>query len=138
MSGPTKLDGMKRLVPMSRSILLDQLEVKADIGFHEFEIGVPQRLIISVELWLDDPAADHEDDPQLAWDYDFLRKEVVRITSSRRWNLQETLIRAIFDRVGALQGVSDLRVRSEKPDIYRDAKGVGVELCSYKNVASPR
>lgn len=138
MSGSVKLDGIKRLVPQSRSILLDRLEVTADIGFHDFEIGAPQRLIVSVELWLDDPAADHEDDPQQAWDYDFLRKEVVRIAGSRRWNLQETLAREIFDRVGALQGVKHLRVRSEKPDIYADAQGVGVELASFEIIPSTR
>ena len=26
----------------------------ADIGFHDFEIGMPQRLLITVELWLED------------------------------------------------------------------------------------
>ena len=136
MSGSVKLDGIKRLVPKSRSILLDRLEVMADIGFHDFEIGRPQRLFLTVELWLDDPAADHEDDPENAWNYDFLHKEVVRIATSRRWNLQETLAREIFDRVGALQGVNALRVRSEKPDIYADAAGVGIELASFDLVSS--
>ena len=35
-------------------ILLDSLEVMTDIGFHEFEVGTPQRLLITVELWLED------------------------------------------------------------------------------------
>ena len=138
MSGSVKLDGIKRLVPKSRSILLDRLELEADIGFHEFEIGKPQRLIVSVELWLEEPDVDHEDDPLRAWDYDFLRTEVRRIAASRRWNLQETLAREIFDRVGALQGVKELRVRSEKPDIYADAQGVGVEYSSFENVSPTR
>lgn len=138
MSGTVKLDGIKRLVPKSRSILLDRLELEADIGFHDFEIGTPQRLIVTVELWLDDPDADHEDDPLQAWDYDFLRTEILRIAGSRRWNLQETLAREIFDRVGALQGVRDLRVRSEKPDIYADAQGVGIELSSFDLVSPTR
>lgn len=136
MSGTVKLDGIKRLVPKSRSIFLDRLEVMADIGFHDFEIGAPQPVVLTVELWLEDPAADHEDDPQQAWDYDFLHKEITRIATSRRWNLQETLAREIFDRIGALQGVSDLRVRSEKSDIYDDAAGVGVELASFQLISS--
>ena len=40
----------------SSRILLDSLEVQADIGFHEFEIGTPQRLLITVEIWLEDVA----------------------------------------------------------------------------------
>ena len=60
-------------------ILLDSLEVKADIGFHDFEIGSPQRLLITVELWLEDFKAPAEDEAVFAWNYDFLKQEVVRI-----------------------------------------------------------
>lgn len=130
MSESGKLEGMKRLVPSERSVLLDQLEVMADIGFHEHEIGKPQRLMITVELWMEDADADFDDDPDKAWDYDFLRTEILRIAGSQRWNLQETLARAIFDRLGALAGVKALRVASSKPDIYDDARGVGIEFRS--------
>lgn len=133
MTDLAPLDG---IVPMSlrvRSsrIVLESLEVMADIGFHEFEVGAPQRLLITVELWLDqhDPPAD--DDPASAWDYDFLRQEVVRLATERRYNLQETLARAIFDRIAALAGVRALRVSTGKPDIYADAKMVGVEVASF-------
>ena len=34
--------------------MLDSLEVLTDIGFHDFEIGTPQRLLVTVEIWLDD------------------------------------------------------------------------------------
>ena len=34
-------------------IVIDQIEVLADIGFHAFEVGTPQRLLISIELWID-------------------------------------------------------------------------------------
>lgn len=133
MTDLAPLDG---IVPMSlrvRSsrIVLESLEVMADIGFHEFEVGAPQRLLITVELWLDqqDPPAD--DDPASAWDYDFLRQEVVRLATERRYNLQETLARAIFDRIAALAGVRALRISTGKPDIYADAKMVGVEVASF-------
>ena len=36
----------------SARILLEGLEVQADIGFHDVEIGAPQRLLVSVEVWL--------------------------------------------------------------------------------------
>ena len=38
----------------SSRILLDSLEVQADIGFHDFEVGKPQRLLVTVEIWLED------------------------------------------------------------------------------------
>lgn len=133
-----KLQGMvpDHLVVRQSCILLDSLEVMTDIGFHEFEVGVPQRLLITVELWLEDLDPPGDDDVQSAWNYDYLRTEVVRIASARRYNLQETLVHAIYQRVAAYRGVKALRVKSVKPDIYDDAKGVGVEIASF--VENPR
>ena len=115
----------------SARIVLEALEVRTDIGFHDFEIGAPQRLLVTVEIWLEDASLPPDDDPQRAWDYDFLRGEVREVAASRRFNLQETLAHALFERLAALRGVRALRVRTAKPDIYPDAAGVGVEIASF-------
>jgi dihydroneopterin aldolase len=134
---PIKLTGMipDHLKVRQSRILLDSLEVMTDIGFHDFEIGTPQRLLITVELWLEDLAPPEDEDHGSAWNYDFLRSEVMRIAQGRRFNLQETLVHAIFDRVAAYRGVRALRVKSVKPDIYPDARGVGVEIASFTGEA---
>ena len=137
MSEVVKLDGLvpRELKVKSSRILLDSLEVQADIGFHDFEIGTPQRLLITVEIWLKDLQAPSDDDPDSAWDYDLLRNEVIRMAMERRYNLQETLIHAIYRRFAAMRGVRALRVASAKPDIYPDAKAVGVEIASFYGLA---
>ena len=133
---PPKLEGIvpDNLKVRSARILLESLEVQADIGFHDFEIGNPQRLSVTVEIWLDDERAPAGDDPERAWDYDFLRSEVEKIASSRRFNLQETLAHAVFDRLAAFRGVRGLRVRTSKPDVYAEAHGVGVEIASFRGL----
>ena len=118
----------------SARILLEDLAVQADIGFHDFEIGTPQRLLVTVEIWLEDKAMPADDDPDRAWNYDFLRTEVAEIASARRYNLQETLAHAIFDRVAAFRGIHALRVKLSKPDVYADAHGVGVEIASFSGL----
>jgi 7,8-dihydroneopterin aldolase/epimerase/oxygenase len=115
----------------SARIILESLEIQADIGFHDFEIGAPQRLLVTVEIWLDDVAAPAGDDPSRAWDYDFLRREVAEIGVARRYNLQETLAHAIFERLAAFRGTRALRIRLSKPDVYPEAYGVGVEIASF-------
>jgi dihydroneopterin aldolase len=115
----------------SARILLESLEVKADIGFHDFEVGAPQRLLVNVEIWLDDVSLPANDDPVRAWNYDFLRAEVEELATARRYNLQETLAHAIFERIAAFRGVLALRVRTSKPDVYAQAHGVGVEIASF-------
>ena len=115
----------------SARIILESLAIQVDIGFHEFEIGAPQRLLVTVETWLEDMSVPPDDEPERAWNYDFLRQEVEEIASARRYNLQETLAHAIFERVAAFRGISALRVRLSKPDVYPDAHGVGVEIASF-------
>jgi dihydroneopterin aldolase len=131
------LDGLvpEALRPRSARIFLDSLEVMTDIGFHEFEIGSPQRLLVTVEVWLDHiPRAD-SDDPLLAWDYDFVREQVEELATSRRYNLQESLAHALFDKFAAMRGVRALRIVTAKPDVYPEARSVGVELASFKGAA---
>ncbi len=53
------------------------------------------------------------------------------IVAGRRFNLQETVCRAIYDLVAARHGVVALRVSTRKPDIYPDCAAVGVELASF-------
>jgi dihydroneopterin aldolase len=131
-----KLSGLvpDMLKVRSARILLESLAVQADIGFHDFEVGSPQRLLVSVEIWLEDVEVPHDDDPTRAWNYDFLRAEVEELASSRRYNLQETLAHAVFDRIAAFRGIKALRVRTSKPDVYADAHGVGVEIASFSGL----
>jgi 7,8-dihydroneopterin aldolase/epimerase/oxygenase len=139
MSEVVKLDGLvpRELRVQSSRILLEELEVQADIGFHDFEIGKPQRLLVTVEIWLEDLAPPAGDRPEEAWDYDLLRSEIIRIAGERRYNLQETLVHAIYDRLAAMRGVKELRVKSAKPDIYSDARAVGVEIASFAGLVPP-
>ena len=133
MSAESELAGLvpDRLKVRSARIVLESLEVQTDIGFHDFEVGNPQRLLVTVEIWLEDPSAPPADDPVRAWNYDFLRAQVEEIAASQRYNLQETLAHAIFDRIAAFRGVKALRVRTSKPDVYPEAHGVGVEIASF-------
>jgi dihydroneopterin aldolase len=139
MSEVVKLDGLvpPELKVQSSRILLEDLELKADIGFHDFEVGKPQRLLVTVEIWLEDLAPPPGDEPEAAWDYDLLRGEILRIAGERRYNLQESLVHAIYDRLAAMRGVKALRVKSAKPDIYQDARAVGVEIASFPGLAPP-
>ncbi|MDP9414458.1 MAG: dihydroneopterin aldolase [Pseudomonadota bacterium] len=133
MNELTRLDGLvpERLKPRTRKIVLEGYELPVDIGFHQFEIGNPQRLFVTVEVWLDEASFAAADDQADAWDYDFLRSEIRALANSRRYNLQETLARAIYDLIAARRGVTALRVSTRKPDIYADCAGVGVDLSSF-------
>jgi dihydroneopterin aldolase len=119
------------LAPQSRKIMLEDFDLLVDIGFHEFEIGTPQRLRVNIEVWLTAAAFPQCDTVAQAWDYDTLRTSVLALVVGRRFNLQETVAHEIYALVAARQGVKALRVSTRKPDIYPDCAAVGVEICSF-------
>lgn len=126
----TDLTGLipRELTPTTRKIVLEDFDLPVDIGFHDFEIGTPQRLRINVEVWLDAANFPEDDGVVGAWDYDALRRGIIATVAGRRFNLQETVCRALYDLVAARAGVTGLRVSTRKPDIYPDCDAVGVEL----------
>lgn len=119
------------LAPRTRRILLEDFDLPLDIGFHDFEVGNPQRVLVTIEVWLDETSFANADEVDLAWNYDFLRSGVLNLIEGRRFNLQETLAREIYNMVAARQGVTGLRVSTNKPDVYPDCRAVGVELSSF-------
>lgn len=133
MSDLPQLDGLvpDALAPKSFRVFLDGYDVPVDIGFHDFEIGTPQRVLVTVEVWIEAAAFASTDAAADAWNYDFLRQEIGRVAGERRYNLQETFVREIYARIAARHGVRALRVSACKPDIYPDCAGVGVEMASF-------
>lgn len=130
---PASLDGLvpDHLLPRTRRILLRDFAVPVDIGFHDFEVGNPQRVFVTAEVWLEETAFAAEDKVAIAWDYDFLRTEILALVAGRRYNLQETMARDIYTLVAARAGVKGLRISISKPDVYPDCAAVGVELSSF-------
>ena len=95
-----------------------------------FRIFLEDFELVTVDVEIDADAFAAEDSEAAAWNYDFLRTEIQRLASGRRFNLQETFARAVYDLVAARQGVTGLRVATRKPDVYSDCRAVGVELSS--------
>lgn len=130
---PAALDGLvpEHLLPRTRRIVLRDFAVPVDIGFHAFEVGNPQRVFVTVEVWLDEDSFAAEDRVSAAWDYDFLRTEILALVAGRRYNLQEMMARDIYTLVAARAGVKGLRIATSKPDVYPDCAAVGVDLSSF-------
>jgi len=106
--------------------LLDGLELTMRLGIHPREVAAPQRVLLSVTLYVDYGATPPGDDIAAAVDYDFIR-EGVRAFAGRHFHLQEALCEAVAALCFADPRVRGVRVRSTKPDIYPDAT-IGCEI----------
>lgn len=113
---------------LTRRFFLTGIETTCSIGIHDFERAAPQRVLVDVEVLLaadKEPAADHIDD---ALNYDDIRQTVVDIAKSRHFDLQETLARTVFDAVRSMKTVIGVRVRTAKPDVYKDVAEAAYQL----------
>ena len=111
-------------------MVLRDLVVEIAIGLHPWEQLRPQRLIVNVEAWAYvGPAAYTQDDAEAILDYDRIR-DVIREEWPKRPHVKllEPLAEELIQLCFAHPAVEAARVRLEKPDIFSEALGVGIEL----------
>ena len=108
-------------------ILLDALELPMRLGIHPHELAGPQRVRLWVRMEVAYPAPVANDRIEEVLDYDFVREGVHAMARERAFALQETLCDAVAALCLADARVAAVTVRSEKPDVYPDAR-VGCEV----------
>ena len=114
--------------PLNRRFVISQINVICSIGIHDFERAKKQRITVDLEVLLSADKEPQADTINQTLNYDTIREMVIEITTSRHFDLQETLARTIFDAVLALSTVDALMVRTAKPDVYEDVQSVAYQL----------
>ena len=116
-----------------RMVLRDLL-VYVRVGLHPWEHRGPQQLVVNVEAWA--AAGDRYTDADVGRiiDYDRIRELIQQEWPQRpHCRLIEPLAEELIAACFALPGVEAARVRIEKPDIFPEAKGAGIEIFRRKN-----
>ncbi|PQA77646.1 dihydroneopterin aldolase [Rhodoferax sp. TS-BS-61-7] len=116
-----------------RRLFLRDHVVPVQIGAHDFEKGVTQRLVFNVELFVPYASTTPKAD-KLAEvvDYDFVREVIAARIAQGHVELQETLCDDLAARLLAHPQVRAVRLSTQKPDVYPDCAGVGVEVFRMK------
>jgi 7,8-dihydroneopterin aldolase/epimerase/oxygenase len=111
-----------------RHVFVRDLEVKALIGIYEHEKIDPQRIVINIDLSVNEAEGVMADDISHVVSYEIVVKKVEAILAEGHINLVETLCEKIAAACLRDRRVVAARVRVEKPDIIRNARSVGVEI----------
>lgn len=116
-----------------RRLFLRDHVVPVQIGAHDFEKGVAQRLVFNVELFVPYASTTPKAD-KLAEvvDYDFVREVIAARIAQGHVELQETLCDDLAAQLLAHPQVRAVRLSTQKPDVYPDCAGVGVEVFRMK------
>lgn len=110
---------------------LKDYKVEMFLGIHAGELERPQPVTVNVEMLAlyDRPVQDAIDQ---VVDYDFLRLEIARLASGRKFALQEHFCDRIAGLCWAFLPVIAVSVESCKPDIYPDA-AVGCRIIRVRS-----
>ena len=116
-----------------RRIYLRDAVFEANIGVYDREHAGAQRLVINVDLFVSLSASTPQHDRvEEVIDYDFVRETIRGRLKRGHVNLQETLIDDLAGALLARPGVVAVRICTEKPDVYDDVAGVGIEVLRFK------
>ena len=111
-----------------RHVFVRDLELMALIGIYDHEKVDPQRIIVNLDLSVQEGDGPQGDDIGHVVSYEIVVKKVEQIIADGHINLVETLCEKIAAACLRDRRVVAARVRVEKPDIIKNARSVGVEI----------
>lgn len=112
----------------ARRVFVRDLEIMASVGIFEVEKRYEQRIIVSLDLEVDDTYDGMSDRIEDVLDYSRVVHETELIVQSRHFKLVETLAERVAEKCLADRRVQAVNVRIAKPDIMPNCKSVGIEI----------
>ena len=111
-----------------RHVFVRDLTLLALIGIHDAEKIKPQRIVVNIDLSVQEMDSPMPDDISHVVSYEIIVKKCEAIVAEGHVNLVETLAEKFAETCLKDKRVVAARVRIEKPDIIPNAKSVGVEI----------
>jgi FolB domain-containing protein len=114
------------------TIHIRDLSLRTIIGIQDWEREKQQDIIINIAFDYDMAKAAASDDIVDAVDYKALKKRIIHLTETARFNLVEKMAAEILQIVLEDRRVTFASVTIDKPQALRFAKSVGVTVSSKR------
>jgi len=111
-----------------RHVFVRDLELKTLVGVHEHEKIAPQRVIINLDLMVNETEPVDDEVFSTVVDYERVVKTTKALLGEGHVHLLETLAERIAGGCLEDERVHGVRVRIEKPDVMPEAASVGIEI----------
>jgi dihydroneopterin aldolase/2-amino-4-hydroxy-6-hydroxymethyldihydropteridine diphosphokinase len=109
-------------------IEIQNLRLRAILGFSAHELDTPQDIVISLRIGLAGRLAGETDDPADAFNYKTVTKAIIRFVESSRFSLVEKLAEEIARLVVINFGAPQVEVAVQKPGALRRSDSVSLRL----------
>ena len=124
----TEIAGIASAHDKIRHVFIRDLQLRAMLGVYDSEKLEPQRVIVNVDLSVQERGEPLDDDIQNVVSYEHVVNHVKELIAGGHVHLVETLAEMIANECLKNRWVVAVRVRVEKPDIIPEAVSVGVEI----------
>ncbi|WP_226064582.1 2-amino-4-hydroxy-6-hydroxymethyldihydropteridine diphosphokinase [Kaistella polysaccharea] len=115
--------------PKLSIVKIENLRLRAFIGFMDWETEKLQDLIISFSFKYDTALASETDDIQNAVDYKKITKEIIDFVDNKSFFLIEALAEKIYVHIqNSNAGLEEINVKVEKPNALRFTDSVMVQI----------
>jgi len=114
------------------TIHIRDLSLRTIIGIQDWERDKQQDIVINLTLDYDAAKAAKSDDIADAVDYKALKKKIVQLTETARFNLVEKMASEVLKIAMEDSRVTAASVTIDKPQALRFAKSVGVTMSSSR------
>ena len=115
---------------MLKKIFIENLTCNASVGVYENEKLNKQKIIINLEIVLDNNIKTNTDNINDVADYAKFRRIVLDIINSKHFNLIETLADNLIKKIETFDKVKNIKLKITKPDIFEDCS-VSYEISNY-------
>lgn len=129
------LAGGQRGTRPPRHVLINGLELMASVGVFEVEKRYEQRIVVSIDLAVEDDYDGVSDRIEHVLDYARVVSSVRGLVESAHYQLIETLAERIGEACLADRRVLAARIAIEKPDILPGCRSVGIAIVRARTSA---
>ena len=113
---------------MSNIVYIQDLEITMSIGIYEFEKQSPQRVLVNIDAYLEENKRFQDDQISETVSYEDIVKLIKELASEKHYALVETLAEDIARDCLDQFAIKTITVDIGKPDIFEDAKAVGIKI----------
>ena len=112
-----------------RKLFIRNFRIPCHIGVYDSDKKHTQTVIFNCDIWIPLSASTSQSDNiEDVLNYDLIVTTIQQIAQSMHFNLQETLVDTIADKLMTLPGVISLRLSSSKPEAYDNIDEAGIEI----------
>jgi len=114
------------------TLFLEDIVRDVDIGVHDFEIGIPQKVRFDIYVMMSDIQNPNNDDLNEVLNYEYLIDSLNDVLSLGRFSLLETLANRLLEEVSAPTSVKAASVVITKLEILDGDGRLGCSMTKIK------